>query len=89
MLIVTECGYVSTMANAFINTKSNMKKLQYGTNKCHKMHVGRRKNEDICPDLFVDGWKLKEVSEIDTGIVEDDLVDDYDVLKKMDEVTDD
>ena len=52
------------------------------------MHVGRRKNEDICPDLFVDGWKLKEVSEIDTGIVEDDLVDDYDGLEKMDEVTD-
>ena len=88
VLIVTECGYKSTMANAFINTKSNMKKLQYGTNKCHKMHVGRRKNEDICPDLFVDGWKLKEVSEIDTGIVEDDLVDDYDGLQKMDEVTD-
>ena len=88
VLIVTECGYKSTMANAFINTKSNMKKLQYGTAKCHKMHVGRRKNEDICPDLFVDGWKLKEVSEIDTGTVEDDSVDDYDGLQKMDEVTD-
>ena len=49
------------------------------------MHVGRRKIKEICPDLYVDGWKLKEVSEIDTGAVEYDLVDDYDGRKKMDE----
>ena len=36
----------------------------------------------------MDGWKLKEVSEIDTGTVEFDLVDDYDGLQKMDELAD-
>ena len=30
-LSVSECVYKSSMANAFINTKINMKKLQYGT----------------------------------------------------------
>ena len=36
----------------------------------------------------MDGWKLKEVSEVDIGSVEYDLVDDYDGLQKMDEVKD-
>jgi hypothetical protein len=55
LMIVTECGYKASMANAYINAKSNLKELQFGTDKCHKMHVGKRV-EEICPDLFVDGW---------------------------------
>ena len=39
-LLVSECGYKTSMLNAFINTKTSMKKLQYGTAKCFKMHVG-------------------------------------------------
>ena len=58
LLIVTECGYKAT--NTFVNNKTNLKKLQFGTEKCHKMHVGK-KVEEICPDLFVDGWSMKEV----------------------------
>ena len=69
LLIVSECGYKATMVNSLINTKTNLKKLQFGTDKCHKMHVGKTKNSDICPDLFVDGWKLEEVSEVETGRV--------------------
>ena len=66
LIIVTACGYKATMANAFVNTKTNQKKLQFGTEKCHKMHVGK-KVEEICPDLFVDGWSMKEVTEVNTG----------------------
>ena len=66
LLVVTECGYKATMANAFINTKSNLKKLQFGTEKCHKMHIGREKVDEICPDLYVDGWELGEVYELVT-----------------------
>ena len=43
LLLATECGHKATMANAYINTKSNIKKLQFGTDKCHKMHVGKTK----------------------------------------------
>ena len=43
LLIVTECGYKSSMADLYINTKTNLKKLQFGTDKCHKMHVGEKK----------------------------------------------
>ena len=56
-LLVSECGYKSAMLNTFINTKTNIKKLQYGTAKCFKMHVGKKCIEEVCPDLFIDGWK--------------------------------
>ena len=84
LLIVSECGYKTTMVNAFINTKSNMKKLQFGTAKCHKMHVGNKRIEEICPDLYVDGWRLKEVSDIQTG--ESDIFDEYEGMQQMDKV---
>ena len=66
-LAVTECGNKAIMMNAFLNTKTNIKKLQYGVNKCYKMHVGKTCIDEICPDLYVDGWRLKTVSEVDTG----------------------
>ena len=87
LIIVTECGYKSTMANSFINTKSAMKKLQFGTAKCHKMHVGKNKVEEICPDLFVEGWKMSEVEEIKTGKVV--IEEAYDGFCKMEEVSED
>ena len=55
------------MMNAFLNTKTNMKKLQYGVQKCFKMHVGKTCIKEMCPDLEVDGWKLVTVSEVETG----------------------
>ena len=80
-LAVTECGYKTKMMNAFINTKTNLKKLQYGIKKCFKMHVGKSCVKEICPDLFVDGWKLKEVTELETGQV--NLEDEHDGQHKM------
>ena len=47
LLIVTECGFKSAMANSFINCKTNLKKLQFGIDKCHKMHVGKKRIEEI------------------------------------------
>ena len=49
------------------------------------MHVGSKKIDEICPDLFVEGWKIKEVEEInvDHGEVEDEYVGEC----KMDEVS--
>ena len=66
-IAITECGYKSSMMNAFMNTKTSIKKLQYGTQKCFKMHVGKTCNQDICPDLHVDGWNVTTVKEVETG----------------------
>ena len=67
-LAITECGYKASMMNSYLNTKTSIKKLQYGVEKCFKMHVGRKYNQEICPDLYVNGWKLKTVSEVETGL---------------------
>ena len=49
LLSVSHCGKDSVMTNAFLNAKTNMKKLQYGEDKCHKIHVGSDKS--ICEYL--------------------------------------
>ena len=36
--------------------KTNMKKLQYGADKCVKLHIGSDKT--VCPDLLIDKWKI-------------------------------
>ena len=43
--------------NAFINAKTNQKKIRFGVSKCHKMHIGAKKSN--CPDLKVDDWEVK------------------------------
>ena len=40
-LAVTECGFKAEMMNAFLNTKTKLKKLQYGVKKCFKMYIGK------------------------------------------------
>ena len=69
-LAITECGFKASGMNSYLNTKTNIKKLQYGVDKCFKMHVGKHCNDVICPDLHVDGWKMDSVVDIKTGGVE-------------------
>ena len=83
-LAITECGYKATMMNAYLNTKTNIKKLQYGVQKCFKMHVGKKYIKEICPDLHVDGWTMKTVEEIETGQTKQ--VDEHSGLFTMEEV---
>ena len=66
-LAVTECGYKADMMNAFLNTKTNIKKLQYGVKKYFNMHIGKKCIAEICPNLQVDGWTMKNVKEVETG----------------------
>ena len=53
----SSCGYKSTLMNNFLNTRTNIMNLQFGTNKCEKMHIGKNHNQDICSRLSVDTWK--------------------------------
>ena len=63
---VTESGVDSVEMNAFINTKTNLKKLQFGPDKCHQLHIGSK--EHLTPELFMDNWKVTKVSETKTGV---------------------
>ena len=59
------------------------KKLQFGTDKCCKVQVGK-KIDEVCPEMHVDGWKMKEVKEIETGEIV--LEDEYDGKTKTEKV---
>ena len=77
LVAVSNCGMESVKTNGFLNAKTNVKKLQFGGDKCHKMHVG--KENHLCPDLYVDNWELEKVDELKTGInnLKDVFVGDY------------
>ena len=68
-IAISECGYKTNMMNAFLNTKTSLKKLQYGVNKCFKLHVGKTCIKDICPELSVDDWKRKTVQKLEMETV--------------------
>ena len=73
LVLISNCGIDSVLMNGFINSKTNQKKLQYGVEKCHKMHVGSKNH--LCPDLFIDSWEVKSVDALDTGV--SSLVDSF------------
>ena len=58
VVAVSRCGVESVLMNAFLNQKTNIKRLQYGPDKCHQLHVGKQKT--LCPELYIDEWKLEK-----------------------------
>ena len=64
VLAISKCGSDSVEMNAFLNQKTNIKRLQYGPEKCHQLHVGKQKG--ICPELYIDEWKLVKRDEMKT-----------------------
>ena len=70
LICISECGHQTARMNAFINFKTNSKKLQFGGNKCKKMHVGHDNEDYKCQDLSVDRWSEVEVKNDETGEIE-------------------
>ena len=56
---ISVCGLETVQMNGFLNAKTSIKKLRFGEDKCHRMHIGR--HNSYCPDLFIDKWKVKLV----------------------------
>ena len=56
-IIASECGPNSAMATSHHNSQTNLKKLQFGEDKCIKMHVGSKTM--ICPQNVIDTWEVK------------------------------
>ena len=65
LVCISSCGLPTTLMNAFLNAKTSIKKLQFGVDKCHKIHIG--KNDIKCPELFIDNWKLVKKDNLKTG----------------------
>ena len=58
---IAKCGSQSLSLNSFINTQIELKKLRFGENKCHKLHIGKDAHE--CPALKVHGRAMQEVKD--------------------------
>ena len=73
------CGVDSVEVTAYINAKTNTKKL--GVDKCHQLHVGCEGS--FCPDLQVDNWGVVKKNELMTGFanLEDVQLEDHNLLK--------
>ena len=83
LLCVSECGVKTTMMHAFIKSKTDSKKLQFGAHKCKKLHVGRVKEDHKCQALMVDDWKEVEMRNEETGI--DEIEDICEGEEKMED----
>ena len=65
LLVVSRCGIESLSLNVYVNTKIELKKLNFhvpdsnGLTKCHKLHIGMKTK--TCPELKVHGCKMEEV----------------------------
>ena len=84
LICVSTYGSQTAKLNGFINVKTDCKKLQFGSDKCKKMHIGIKQEEYKCADLHVNGWEVKPVEEINTG--KEVLVDKFMGEVKIEEV---
>ena len=60
---ISVCGLETVQMNGYINAKTNVKKLQFGEKKCHRMHIG--KENPYCPDLYIDNWKVENLADVE------------------------
>ena len=87
LLCISECGFKTTMANAYLKLKTDVKKLQFGAPKCKKLHVGKTCEKYKCQDLKVDRWEELVIRNEETGI--DDVEDKCNGVEIMEEKTED
>ena len=67
ILTITESGYKTARMNSYITAKIAIKKLQFGPKKCFVLHTGKQQDEYKNTELYVDGWILKHVVNVETG----------------------
>ena len=67
VLTITESGYKTARMNAFFTAKVAIKKLQLGPQKCFVLHTKKEHEGYKNIELFVDGWEMKEVQDVETG----------------------
>ena len=59
ILAVSESGHKTSKLNGYLNAKTAIKKLQFGPDKCHVMHIGsnipeHKKSQFVCGRLEVE-----------------------------------
>ena len=75
VFVISECGYKAQQMNGFINAKTAIKRLQFGADKCHVMHIGKNIQDYKKMEFFVDDWKMKETDNKITNTV--DIIESF------------
>ena len=70
ILAISESGYKTSRLNSFINAQTAVKRLQFGPDKCHAMHIGKHIPNHKKINLYVDGWQSQEVESENTYTTE-------------------
>ena len=84
VLCISECGFKTAMINAFLQSKTASKKLQFGGQKCKKIHIGKNYEEYKCQQLYVDSWSEVEAKNEKFDTLE--IQDKYDGEELMEEI---
>ena len=62
-LTVITCGFKAQKKTTLLNTCTSTMGLQFASNKCVRMHVGKTRNENLCCIRQVDSWKKELVTD--------------------------
>ena len=74
------------MSKAYLTLKTDIKKLQFGSKKCKKIHIGKSCDKYKCQELKVDRWEELEIRNEETGIDEiKDVCNDEDIMEEKTE----
>ena len=88
LICISECGHRTAMMNAYINFKTNSKKLQFSVHKCKKLHVGQVQMKHKCQDLSVDRWTEVQVeNDITRDIEMMDCYDGEEIMEEKEDIT--
>lgn len=84
VLCVSECGYKSVMVNSYMESKTSSKKLQFGTNKCKKIHIGKTCEKFKCHPLYVEKWEKSYKNDtIEEVLIGKELMEEKDEEKYL------
>ena len=67
VVCISECGYKAVMSNSYMQSKTRSKKLQFGSSKCKKIHIGKQHEDFKCHNVYVDSWEETETTNTETG----------------------
>ena len=62
-LSVSTCGYKTQNITTLLSTWTSKMGLQFGINKCVRMHIGKTHNMDLCCNGEVDSWEQDVITE--------------------------
>ena len=59
VIAVSKCGLESVEMNTYLNQKTNIKKLQFGPDKCHQLHVAEQMHVALTYILMNGSWEKR------------------------------